>query len=231
MVTGAEVTLLLGGVLSPLGSTVAFIQGSRSDVLSRLLTWRTELGQQTSVSQTATLRDGLRLLDPMQSPWQVELLVECGYGTAYLNNSIGGGDPTAAAPYLGHALDVRVITAQHMPRHGPGHAATQLWIQGPDGEPPLMYERTLAAHATDGQWIWHESGAVQPWERPDRYTARRKRDRLDRDLLAEYLSAIGIDVDDPAFYGRGSAVRRHGSYRSRTMSVSEWCADVGWGEM
>lgn len=220
-------TLLPGDAPWPLASTVAFVEASHDVVLPELVAWRTGLGQQITVSRTASLSDGLPLLDPMQSPWQIELLTECPFGTAYLNNSIGGSDPTAAAPRLGRALHVRVITAQHIGRYGPGHAATQLWIQGPAGEPPLMYERTLAAHATDGRWTWHESGTLQSWEQPDRYSARRKRDRLDRVLLVQYLTAIGISIDDPAFYGRGSVIRQHVSYQSRTLSVSDWQREVG----
>jgi hypothetical protein len=73
----------------------------------------------------------------------------------------------------------------HAPLHGPGHAATQLWVLGPEGEAPLMYERTLAAYARDGRWSWDVSGTAQPFEQPSRYTVRRIRDRFDRPLLIE----------------------------------------------
>lgn len=126
----------------------------------------------------------------------------------------------------------RAVMAQHMPRYGPDRAATQVWIQGPAGEPPLIYERTLAVHATDGRWIWEERGTVQPWERPDRYVARRKRVRLDRLLLVDYLAAMEIFVDDPAFFGAGQIIRADvpWKHRIRQQAAAEFRAEHGWGQ-
>ena len=164
----------------------------------------------------------------MEAPWTRQVLIACDGWTAYLNNGLNGGDITAVAPAIAHRRRWRCVSAEHMPRYGPGHAATQLWIQGPDGVPPLMYVRTLAAHAADGRWTWHTSGEVQPFERADRYQARRTRDRLDRSLLVEYLGAMGIRVDDPTFFGDALAVLQKVDWPVRRESVHDFRVENGW---
>lgn len=216
---------LLGGSLSPAGLTVSFLEAPLSRVVERLTTWREGLGQSLEVSPADL--SSLRGL-PFESPWTREVLLDCGDWTAYLNNDIGGGDPTAAAPYLSAALGVRCVIAMHAPPHGPGHASTQLWLLGPDGVPPLMYVRTISAIAEDGRWSWHVSGIPQPFERRERYHARRIRDRLDRPLLVGYLAALGIDVDRESFFEAGVLVRQRVTYSVRTMTADEVREEFGW---
>lgn len=78
-----------------------------------------------------------------------------------------------------------------------------------------MYRRTIAAHAEDGRWSWHESGESLPFEHPQRYAARLKRSRLDRPLLAEYLAAMGINADDDAAYTDATFIRQRVSWKTR----------------
>jgi len=208
----------LGGSLAPLGLNVNFLDAPFDRVFDRLRRWRREeLGQRIEVCE-ATLAMAAEL--PLDTPWIRELLFSCGSWTCYLNNDIDGGDPTAAGPYLCSALDVRLVVAMHAPLRPPGHAATQLWILGPDGEPPLMYERTIAAYAEDGHWSWDESGSPLPFEQPERYSARRIRDRFDRGLLVDYLGALGIDVDSPEFYGEAVLITQIATDDVRAIDAS-----------
>lgn len=85
-----------------------------------------------------------------------------------------------------------------------------------------MYVRTLSAYCQDGQWSWHTSGSIQDFEKPERYKRRRIAQRFDRATLAEYLSAIGIRVDDPSFFGDGIAIRQIVDWSVRRQSVDEW---------
>ena len=89
-----------------------------------------------------------------------------------------------------------------------------------------MYRRTLAAHAEDGRWSWHEAREPMPFEHPQRYTAHLKRDRLDRPLLAEYLAAMGIAVDDEASYADAAFIRQHVSWKTRKQTLAE--AKASW---
>jgi hypothetical protein len=91
-----------------------------------------------------------------------------------------------------------------------------------------MYERTLAAHAEDGRWSWHESGAPRPFEQLDRYGARLIRNQFDRLLLVQYLSALGIHADDAGFYGNGIAVRQRVTHPVRRETASEVRNRFGW---
>ena len=212
--------LLLGGRLSPIGNGVCFVQAPFARVVDAVRQIHRQV--ELSVAEVAGLEEGALALDPMEAPWTVELLVDCGAWTCYLNNRIGGGDITAVAPAVAHGLGVECVTAQHAPMHGPRHAATQLWLQGPLGEPPLMYVRTLSAHCQDGRWRWRTSGEVQWFEDADRYRARNIRDRLDRSLLVDYLHMLGIRADDPSFFGRGVVVRQTVDWPVRRDSVIEW---------
>lgn len=212
--------MFLGGELAPIGYTISFLHGPASDVLRVIEDIR---GYATlEIAEAGRLPGSAVVLDPMEAPWTTELVIDCGEWTAYLNNAIGGGDITAIAPAIGRSLGVACVGAQHTDRYGPGHAATQFWLEGPDGEPPLMYIRTLSAHCQDGRWSWHTSGSVQDFEQPERYEQRRVSDRLDRATLVSYLAALGIRVDDPSFFGEGTAVRQIVDWEVRRQHIDRW---------
>lgn len=202
-----KVTSLLGGDASPIGWTVQYVAAPAPQVLDTLVTWRRGRGQdRVEVSRPLPTGEALHTLTPFETPWTRELLLPNGAWTAYLNNGHDGGDPTASASVLARRLGVRCVVAMNSPRHG-GHQSTQLWVLGPDGTPPLGYERTLTATCEDGRWTWLESGTPFSFEDTARYTARRKRDRLDRPLLLAYLTALGIPVTDEAL-GPGVVVQQ-----------------------
>jgi hypothetical protein len=174
------------------------------------------------VAQARAYPDVLLDLPPFEAPWTRELLMPCGdRWTAYLNNFVNGGDPTAIGPAMARRLNARCVVAVHTPRYGPGHQSTQLLVQGPDGEPPLMYERTLNASATDGRWKWDDSGRPFDFEDVSRYTARRIRDRLDRSLLLRYLTALGIPAGDDDAYGPGVIIQQVVQWRRRTETLED----------
>jgi hypothetical protein len=201
-------TGLLGGAWSPIGWVVGFIEAPHAAVLAEDQEWRSGLGQELEISTSTPFPECLELLEPLEAPWTTELLVDCGPWTAYLNNQKNGGDPTSAASQLAARLGTRCAIAMHAPRYGPGHGGTRLWMSGPDGEPPLMYTRTLCAVAEDGRWSWHESGRPLPFEDVQRYQARRISARFDRGLLVAYLAHLGIRVDDPTWFGTGTRLRQ-----------------------
>lgn len=220
---------LLGGPLSPIGWSVGWIELPKDDVLSALLAWRRKLGQSPAVDHLSEPWPAcLGRLDPLEAQWTTELVLPHGPDwTCYLNNDLGGGDPFPAVGYLSKVLGRRAVIAVHHPPTPPGHASTQFQLFGPDGEPPLMYLRTLAAHAEDGRWTWDVSGVPQPYERPERYTRRLKRERLDRPLLVEYLAALGIPVDDDTSYGSATVVRQRFRWGTRKQSLAQ--VRQSWG--
>lgn len=196
---------LLGGSASPAGWVVAFLQAPKATVLDEIRAWLP--GTRRVADGELPFPECLDVLEPFSVPAFRELYIACEGGwTAQLSNHTDGGDPTAPAPYLSDALGVRCLIATHSPMHGPGHGGAQLWVHGPDGEPPLMYERTIDAVCKDGRWSWEVSGPPLPFEDPTRYQARRIRDRFNREALVDCLAKAGIRVDDDAFYGPATVV-------------------------
>ncbi len=87
---------VLGGRLAPLGCTVAFIDRRCQEVLSEIQALRT--GHEIDVIGPLQFEAAVGRLDPMEAPWTTEVIADCGTWTAYLNNFVNGGDPSAIAP-------------------------------------------------------------------------------------------------------------------------------------
>jgi hypothetical protein len=210
---------LLGGSASPIGWSVQYIQASLDLVLNAV--WEVHRDVPLTVSPPRPYPEVLMQLVPFEAPWTRELVIPCNGWTAYLNNFVNGGDPTAIGPAVARELGVRCVVAEHTPHYGPGHEGTQFAVIGPQGEPPLMYERAVSAVATDGQWQWVNEGRPLSFEEVPRYTARRIRHRLDRPLLIRYLRELGIPTDDDNAYGSGVVVQQVVKWPRRTVSLAE----------
>ncbi|MDF0514475.1 hypothetical protein PX701_12660 [Agromyces sp. H3Y2-19a] len=221
-------TSLLGGDASPVGWCVQFVDAPFETTLAAHLAWRRSLpaGTPITVSKPMPFARALQNLTPFETPWTRELFVPLDGWTAYLNNGIGGGDPSASAYVTANALGVRHIVAMNSPTHGPGHSSTQLWLSGPGGAPPSMSIRTISAHQQDGRWSWLETGALQSFEDADRYTRRRVRDRFDREALLSCLAALGIDLAEDARWGDGVVVQQRVPWPRRTVTWDEARAEV-----
>jgi hypothetical protein len=159
----------------------------------------------------------LGLLDPLQTPPKKQLLVATHGGwTAHLHNTHLGGDSTAWTHHLGGVLRCRAVLATHIPVGQYPYPATQLEVRG-DG-----HTRSVSAGVFDeGRWQFEAFGPEQGWEEPDRYRARRIRDRFDRELLLRYLELLGIEPDDPAFYGEGILVETRSWFEPRTTRIAD----------
>jgi hypothetical protein len=212
-------TALLGGAANPLGSVAQFIRTPLSAVAEALEP------RFAATPANAGLRVALDLLLPFESPWSRILLAPCGDWTVLVNNGLYGGDSTAPGPAIGNALNVGCVVASAVPSYGPGHEQTQLEVFGPAGEPPLICIRSLSATATDGRWQWFESGTPFEFEDVGRYTARRKRDRFDRELLLDYLEHLGIPARNDTAYGPAVLLQERAQYTRRSMTLDEARAD------
>jgi hypothetical protein len=195
----SNMRVVFGGGLWPLGWSVGFVERSLSETYALYRSWGlkvtfAELGQDRIV-------EALRQLLPFEMPCTRRLLVgTSGRWTAIFDNSRGGGDPWPPTSHLSRD-GVRGVVATHIPPEQSSLPATQFHLLGPEGEPPLMYVRTIDAGVFDsGRWQFETSGTVQPFEDVDAYSAHRIRDRFSRPMLLEYLAALGIDADEPGFY-------------------------------
>ncbi|MHA3703368.1 hypothetical protein ACXR2U_14415 [Jatrophihabitans sp. YIM 134969] len=210
-------TVLFGGEACPLGASVQFVEAPEDDVVALLPAGDRGL---TSTPTGVGFAPALPALTPFQAPWTRMLTASAGRWTAVANNFLHGGDGTAPGPGLARQLGVRCVVATHLPPYGPGHAQTQLEISGPGGPPPLLGIRSLSATATDGRWQWFGSGDPLPFERTDTYARRRIRERFDRDLLLEYLAALGVPVEDTAF-GDATLHQQLVSWPTRAVTLDE----------
>jgi len=216
--------LLLGGDASPIGWSVQYLEARSEAVVDALRDIHSE--NAVRVTQARPYPGVLEDLAPFEAPWTRELVMPCGRWTAYLNNFTDGGDSSAVGPALARLLGIRCVVATHTPRFGPDHEATQMWVIGPDGEPPLMYRRTLEAVATDGHWQWDVSGTPFEFEDQSRYSSRRIRDRFDRGLLLNYLDQLGIPAAHDAEYGPGVIVQQVVDWPRRTVTLDEARRDL-----
>ncbi|WP_433330358.1 hypothetical protein [Spirillospora sp. CA-294931] len=208
---------LLGGPLSPIGWSVGFLEAPLDTVVEEIVRWRKSLGRSHRTTPDAGAFPGcLRSLEPLQTPWKRELLIEMGGWTVYLNNPIDGGDPPPVVGYLSEVLGCRGVLATHQPMTKVGHASTQFELLGPDG-----CLRALAAHAADGRWSWDAIGTPQPFEETALYGRRIIRERFTRPVLVDYLAALGIEVDNQGCYGGSALIVERSPWRSRTMSLPE----------
>lgn len=213
--------VVFGGPLSPVGWRVGFLEAPFSEVTDAELRWLDELGNWVLRFRTERLGpqpilDQLTRLDPLQTPPKRQLLVANGATwTAHFTNDHLGGDSTSWVGYLTGVLGCRGVIATHIP---PGHysyPSTQFSLHGPEGE-----RRWVSAGIYDkGSWEFEALGDPQPFELAER--------RLDRDLLLHYLTAVGIEADDPAAYGDGMLIRTRGPWRPRTSSVAETQREYG----
>jgi hypothetical protein len=77
-----------------------------------------------------------------------------------------------------------------------------MFFYSPDGS--IGSDRSIAL--AEGEYSctryhFEQFGTVQPWEEPEHYTARRKRDRLTPEMIERYCRALGIDdVFNPDYY-------------------------------
>jgi hypothetical protein len=60
--------------------------------------------------------------------------------------------------------------------------------------------RLVRAMKDDPRWEFYEEGEVQTFENAAYYTRRYTRDRVNHQIMVEYLNKLGIRIDDPQFW-------------------------------
>lgn len=125
-------------------------------------------------------------------------LVPARRWVAMLTDGPNGTDvamlPSLAARTLG-CRAIRATAAQERPGT---FGATILEVYDPAAtDDVLRLRRAIAAIDDGGRWRFEERGEPFEFEPPDRFTARRVRDRFTPAALDEYLAALGVDdLDD-----------------------------------
>lgn len=65
---------------------------------------------------------------------------------------------------------------------------------------PEMVERSVHVLCTDSKWSFHQEGQPIPEERPEQYTAKPKRHRLDEQRMVEFLARLDAHPWREDFY-------------------------------
>jgi len=208
--------LLFDDALSPITSTIGFIQADCRAAAKAYLEWQIPLKRSwgrlvTSQSVVGDLRSVLRQLTPLRKtePSRMVFVPTASNWTAYFDNLITGTDAFPVLVQLTgdlRCLGIRATAIPHtyrvVDRAATGrYGATVLEIFDPvHGAGPLRYLRAIAALNDGGQWKFDLSGQQQTFEEPGYYAEKRKRDRFPVALLDRYLRALGIRAFDPDFY-------------------------------
>jgi hypothetical protein len=221
--------ILLGGGCWPIGWNVGFVERPYPELVeATMASWVPEAGPFDVVDLVGMpLRERLSRLAPLQMPESRALILPAGERwSAYLTNSLLGGDPTSWVMTLSRELDCRGVRATCVPVGQYPSPTTVFRLEGPDGEGPLRHVRTVIAGIDDsGRWIFELQGDEQPFEETEAYAARLRRDRFTRPMLIRYLSAVGIPADDPHAYGRaGLLLEDPVTTDRRTMTVAQFRA-------
>jgi hypothetical protein len=76
-----------------------------------------------------------------------------------------------------------------------------LEVCSPDGQPPLLARRSIAAANDAGRWVFEELGETYPFEQKNRYRATRKANRFTPNMLHDYQRALGVPQRQPDWRG------------------------------
>jgi hypothetical protein len=203
--------LLLNHELAPLTFSWGFLKLDLQTAGDFLASWRkTHLHTLETAQVAGSLREMLGQLQPLTVPRRKELIVETGSEwTAYFDNGAKGADPVSTMGHMTRTLKCWGLTVSCVPhtltkkdRNAKGtYGAVQFELLAPEAGEFLNYERTLGAVNDGGRWVFDAVGTVQPYEKPEHYSALKVRDRFTDAMLEEYCLALGIRLFDPEFYG------------------------------
>ncbi len=202
---------LLDDRFAPITSRVGFIGAPLSAVGAALRDWRRSLGAEVAVLPVSERFPAvLHRLEPLTlADKQRELVLTTGSSwTAYFDNLANGPDPFGPVSYLSSTLECRGLMVTCVPHEhvveGSGargrYGAVQFEMFGPEPTEWLNYVRTISAVNDGGRWVFETFGPPQRFEKSERYTARRVRERFTAAMLEEYCAALGVRYFDPEFY-------------------------------
>lgn len=190
---------------------MGFIEAPLERVSLALVGWSRQLRHATQFEERSQpFPDVLHCLEPLTThAYPRELLVNTRSGwTLYVSCSVRGTDIEAPVSYLAQLLSCRGVGVETVPHTAgqPGirrgrYGSLQFRLFGPRPSPILNHLRSIYLTYDGDRWVFGTSGEPQPFEQPERYKARRMRDRFTSEMLEAYCGALGIEVFESSFYG------------------------------
>jgi hypothetical protein len=203
--------LLLEDRWAPVTSEMGFLETNVANASRAFSEWQGGLLAPRSVvvavrPVSGTLEQVLSALLPLTSPEpRRHLFVPTGSAwTAYVENARGGTDAASVMRYMARTLgcrSMRVVAVPNTVRKDKGrYGAVMLEVYGPHQTAWLNCVRAVSASNDGGRWVFDQFGEPFPFERVERYQARRVKDRFTFDMLEEYLRHLGLSPFEEDYY-------------------------------
>jgi hypothetical protein len=188
--------MLVAPEFAPITNAFGVLEPPLREVTSALRAWKAQIGDASDLtSAQVTLRDGLRMLEPLGAPWFKRLWIATTsnrWRTAYFDGFINGGDPFPPISYLAERMRCLGTVVVATPE------SVQISEYGPDQTEWLNLNWAVVA-SNDDPWTWRHFGEIRPFEEAASYSKRRIRDRFTPDMLRRYCLALGIPLEDKQF--------------------------------
>ena len=182
---------------NPVTSDMGLIEAPTARVAEEYPDWHRSLGQEFRVERVASFGASLERLSPLSAEKRRAVFVPTSSAwTAFFQSGIAGSDLFPVMSELTERLGVRAMRVCCWPANAVWPGTVWEVYAPPDqgGIPPLRYRRSVEAVNDGGRWTFDQSGPPFPFEKLDRHQLPRKRDRLDRNLLQQYLGEFGFEA-------------------------------------
>ncbi len=188
----------------PVTYDMGLINTPIEQAVAELTAWHASIGTTyLRKSIASSLADAFEALPPLSQAKSRRLFITTTAGwTACFQSGIQGSDPTPAMSTLAERLGVLAMRVCATPQSAKWPAT--IWeVFAPTqlgGTAPLGHLRTISASNDGGSWVFSETGARFPFEKPEFYDLPIKRDRFPRTLLEEYLQHFDLAPFSDDFY-------------------------------
>jgi hypothetical protein len=187
----------------PATSDFGLIEAPLASVVAAFVKWQADLGRSPIQSEKTSLESTFSGLAPLSMELRRAAFVPTRSSwTVYFASGLLGSDPLPVMSYLAQQLQCRAMRVCSTSAHARWPAT--IWeVYAPEslgGAPPLGYLRSVSCANDGGRWTFDTSGSPFSFEELERYSAPRKKDRFDRDLLTSYLARLGSRPFDHDFY-------------------------------
>ena len=199
--------MLPSSAAGPVTQEVGFIQADAETVAP----WLREgmVGWVLRPADWASLADAATVMAPSPLMTRNAIVPVDGWSLLFRNGPRGndvGVIPSVAA----RELRCRALRAVCTRDGEAKYPARILEVFGPDGQPPLLTRRSIAAATDGGRWVFETSGEPFDFERLDQYARRRKSERFPPKLLYEYLRRLEVPIDAEPDWRRSWLIERGG---------------------
>jgi len=221
---------LLDNHFAPVTLAIGFIEADMERVCDFMRSWRNSINRKQHIrSLLGTLPEMLSDFQPLTHPESKELLVRTRSSwTALFTNSSHTPNFAGVVSHVSLGIGARGVLASWVPSTSDDsgiarlHGSVQMAVFSATATDFLNYDRAIGAFNEDGKWKFVLSGRQQPFERAAEYRNRLVKDRFTPQLLADYCSALGIEVFSGDFYGdEGILIEEDGPFITESVTYEE----------